>query len=41
MDRDIDLETASGLRRMMMRHYAKADPEYMKPIPPEIGLPNS
>jgi len=40
MDRDIDLETASGLRRMMMRHYAKADPEYMRPIPPEIGLPS-
>ena len=40
MDRDIDLETASGLRRMMMQHYAKADPEYMRPIPPEIGLPS-
>src|SRR3974390_860790 len=38
MDRDIDLEKISGLRRMMMRHYAKADPEYEMPIPPEIWV---
>ncbi len=35
-DRDIDLANMSGLRRMMMRQFAKADPQYKKPIPPEI-----
>jgi hypothetical protein len=37
VDRDIDLENVSGLRRAMMRQFAKADPEYKKPIPPEIS----
>jgi hypothetical protein len=36
IDRDIDLENVSGLRRAMMRQFAKADPEYKKPFPPEI-----
>jgi hypothetical protein len=36
IDRNIELEDMSGLRRMVMRQFAKADPEYKKPIPPEI-----
>jgi hypothetical protein len=30
--------TKSGLRRTIARQFAKADPEYKKPIPPEISL---
>ena len=31
--------TKSGLRRTIARQFAKADPEYKKPIPPELTRP--
>jgi hypothetical protein len=34
----IDAGGVSGLRRTIARQFAKADPEYAKPIPPELSV---
>src|SRR5271168_638104 len=33
-----DAASMSGLRRTILRQFARADPEYEKPIPPEVSV---